>query len=198
MNKSNEKSAPKLTGSIILEHSVEDFLNVCEESLETRTYLVKTTLPTVVMALDGLLKELSNRNINLNIIRKKNDIDSVEKDQPNPIFDSLNWLAQFLFRNNPSHSNIHESDYFQRAKIVCGKLEERIEQLNAEKETRRLAKELAENAEKERIEKERIARLAQIQAQYLELFSASFKIWIQSLWRKDPGELYNFEIVTRC
>jgi glutamyl/glutaminyl-tRNA synthetase len=198
MNKSNEEGAPKLTGSIILEHSVEDFLNVCEESLETRTYLVKTTLPTVVMALDGLLKELSNRNINLNIIRKKNDIDSGEKDQPNPIFDSLNWLAQFLFRNNPSHSNIHESDYFHRAKIVCGKLEERIEQLNAEKETIRIARELAEIAEKERIEKERIARLAQIQAQYLELFATSFKIWIQSLWRKDPGELYNFEIVTRC
>ena len=72
-----------------------DFLSVDEVSLESRTYLVKTTLPSVVVALEQLMKEMKSREIPLNSTKqvlKRPDL--VQRDKPNTTFDSINWLGK--------------------------------------------------------------------------------------------------------
>ena len=72
-----------------------DFLSVDEVSLESRTYLVKTTLPSVVIALDQLLKEMKYRNIAFNSTKQALEHpDVLQKDKPNTKFDSINWLGK--------------------------------------------------------------------------------------------------------
>lgn len=72
----------------------DEFLDVDEVSLESRAYLVKTTLPSVVVGLEQLIHEMKIRDIPL-IARKQilKHPDQVQKDKPNSTFDSLNWLG---------------------------------------------------------------------------------------------------------
>jgi ABC-type nitrate/sulfonate/bicarbonate transport system substrate-binding protein len=100
-----------------------------------------------------------------------------------------------LYRNNPLHSTGVQTEYVKKSEEITVKLEARIKRIAEEKEAKRLAEELAARLEKERLEKQRVARLTERKQQYSELLTFSFKIWIQSLWRKDPGALYLTEIV---
>ncbi|KAJ3259794.1 EF-hand calcium-binding domain-containing protein 5 [Boothiomyces macroporosus] len=135
--------------------------NVTEDGLETRAYLLTTTLPTVIYALEQLLKEMQKRNLSYEstkyLLVKK---DALETDKPAEKFDCLNWLD-----------------------------------LKAEKEAKRLAEIEARRLRREQEEKERLARIAETKAQYTDFLSLSFKLWINSLWRKSPGELFRHEIV---
>jgi hypothetical protein len=72
-----------------------DFLSVEEVSLESRAYLVKTTLPSVVVALEQLMKEVKSREIPLNSTKQVlKPPDLVQRDKPNTSFDSINWLGK--------------------------------------------------------------------------------------------------------
>jgi hypothetical protein len=75
-----------------------DFLAVDELSLESRTYLVKTTLPTVVIALEKLMKEMKTRNIPMDSRKQLlGKSDAIQHDKPVPVFDTINWLGNILF-----------------------------------------------------------------------------------------------------
>jgi hypothetical protein len=93
VNQPNKSSQSDIKDrNIAISHVTDDFLNVTEESLETRAYMMKTTIPTVVMALEDLMKEMKNRDLEMQGIRTKNP-DKSQKDMPNSSFDSLNWLG---------------------------------------------------------------------------------------------------------
>ena len=82
-----------------------------------------------------------------------------------------------------------------RVSEVATVLENRIVEIAADKERKRVAAEISLMLERERIDKERLARLAKQQAKYSDLLSVSFKLWVDSLWRKEPGNIFKFEIV---
>ena len=72
-----------------------DFLSVDEISLEARAYLVKTTLPSVVIALEQLLKEMKCRNIPFTATKQALEHpDVIQKDKPITKFDAINWLGK--------------------------------------------------------------------------------------------------------
>ncbi|KAJ3315402.1 EF-hand calcium-binding domain-containing protein 5 [Boothiomyces sp. JEL0838] len=170
--------------------------NVTEDGLETRAYLLTTTLPTVIYALEQLLKEMQKRNLSYEstkyLLVKR---DALETDKPAEKFDCLNWLAQYLFRNNPIYSYRNAGHYFTRLEEISSTLNQRIIDLKAEKEAKRLAEIEARRLRREQEEKERLARIAETKAQYTDFLSLSFKLWINSLWRKSPGELFRHEII---
>ncbi|KAJ3324094.1 EF-hand calcium-binding domain-containing protein 5 [Boothiomyces sp. JEL0866] len=177
--------------------------NVTEDGLETRAYLITTTLPTVIYALEQLLKEMQTRKLSYEstkyLLVKKDDL---ETDKPAESFDCLNWLgrlennlAQYLFRNNPIYTFKNPVNYFARLEEISANLNQRIVDLKAEKESKRLAEKEARRLRREQEEKERLARIAETKAQYTDFLSLSFKLWINSLWRKSPGELFRQEII---
>jgi hypothetical protein len=72
------------TEAIVIQSLTRDFLDVPDTSLEVRSYLVDTTIPIVVMALDNLLREAEKRGLVEGDI--KTDVDR-------PKFDAINWLG---------------------------------------------------------------------------------------------------------
>ena len=78
---------------------------------------------------------------------------------------------------------------------VAVALEERIKEIAAEKERKRIAAELSIVMERERLKKERLLRLANQEAQFSDILSSSFQLWVKSLWRKEPANIFKFEMV---
>ena len=84
----------------------DDFLKVQEVGLEERYYLVKTTLPSLVVSLEKLLKEMMRRNIHLESAKDEQDIPpAAESDVPKPNFDSINWLGNLFNSSSRFISN---------------------------------------------------------------------------------------------
>lgn len=74
------------TQDIAIYSMAQDFLDVSDAGLEFRAYLVESTLPTVVVALDKLLREVERRGL----------LDGEHVDaNDRPKFDPINWLGMF-------------------------------------------------------------------------------------------------------
>ncbi|KAJ3371792.1 hypothetical protein HDU91_004937 [Kappamyces sp. JEL0680] len=175
----------------------DEFLAVDELSIESRSYLVKTTLPSVVVALEQLIQEMKTHDIPLNgRVEVLKSLDQTRKEPPVRKFDSINWLAQKLMRNGDSTAcSTHGTLYLERVAQVATELEGRIKEIAADKERKKIAAEISLMLEKERLVKERKARLLEKRAQFTEYLDLSFNLWMESLWRKNPGDLYRTEIV---
>jgi hypothetical protein len=72
------------TQAMVIQSLTREFLDVPEKSLEVRSYLVDKTIPTVVLALDNLLREVEKRGL-------LKGSQNVEGDRPK--FDAINWLG---------------------------------------------------------------------------------------------------------
>ena len=77
------------TNTLALEALANDFLDVAESGIEFRTFLVGTTLPTLVEAIDKLLREVDRRGL----LSKSDKIGINHDVKP---FDPINWIAQYL------------------------------------------------------------------------------------------------------
>lgn len=88
----------------------KEWLDQQKASLDTRSYLVENVLPTLVIGLEKLLTEVTSRNL----------VDSAE---PQDDFNPINFIAQYLMRNNPQYSNFAESHpYCKTMKQVSDEL----------------------------------------------------------------------------
>lgn len=189
--------------SLAINHIADEFLNVDEKNIETRTYMMKSTLPTVVIALENLLKEMQKRNLAFDSIKSNIDVmNELEIDKPCASFDSLNFLghfeltiAQFLYRHNPRYSDQPRSLYESRSNEIGVILEQRIKDMAAAREAKRISDLIAKKMEAEKLEQKRQAQLAEKKRQFTEFMALSFKLWIQSLCRKESGNIFRSEIV---
>ena len=123
-----------------------EWLDEVDAPLDVRYYLVETLLPTLVMGLEKLLREASQKNV-------------LDEDVTSPTaFNPINYLAQYLMRNNPRFSNFSEASRYNRSmRLVQQELKERAYELTtnraakiaAEVERRRLAVEAEEKRKHE-------------------------------------------------
>ena len=85
---SRERSAAA-TRQVPVELLAREWL--CERGLEERRYLVESVLPSLVVALERLLTDVTSRGLE-GSVERHND------------FNPINTLAQHLMRSNPSHN----------------------------------------------------------------------------------------------
>ncbi|KAL3858381.1 hypothetical protein ACJMK2_012972 [Sinanodonta woodiana] len=163
LSKISRQEARKLARKIPIEILAKEWLSDTEATLDVRAYLVDRVLPTLILGVEKLLNEADQRELT--------------KDggpNRNPNFNPINFLAQYLMRNNPKYSNFSEASSYVRG------LREVSEELKNEMfnmEDNRLARIKAE-AKRRREERERLEMLRQRELEMREdLFLKQFSEW---------------------
>ncbi|KAJ3186487.1 EF-hand calcium-binding domain-containing protein 5 [Gaertneriomyces sp. JEL0708] len=195
-----------------------DFLNVPDLSLDLRAYMVETTLPTLIFALEKLLREVEKKHLlgdgsdsggstlpaSRNAPTEKLTDQGIgtglatQLDKPVEQFDCINWLAQFLYRNNPRFSNFadaNSSPYLQSMQTATAQLKERLFEVEATQRAKRRAEELQRRQAEERAERLREAQEAERVRGFRELLGTAFRKWVGRLWRPANGTVSHNELL---
>lgn len=97
----NREEALSINRRVPLKLLALDWFNSTDPSTETRAYLIENFLPILVLGCEKLLKEADAKKL-------------VEKNQADHNFNPINYLAQFLLRNNPKYNNQNETSAYVR------------------------------------------------------------------------------------
>jgi hypothetical protein len=179
----------------------QEFLTNDNVDLETRAYLLESVFPILCVSLEKLLIEIDRRKI-IEMDEKPSEFivershNAIPKDVP---FDSINWLAQYLYRNNPKYSNysdITSTPYLKSIKSVMTTLKAKLYEMDINKKALERADELARKREEERQQKIREALYIEKKKTYTNLLKSLYDQWVDKLWRKENNiYLTNFEII---
>lgn len=119
----------------------KDWLNDNEITSEVRIYLLENLLPTLILGVEKLLSEVEKRDLALS-------------EGFCPTFNPIDFLAQFLMRNNPRFSNFAEASPYAKGirkvvedlkKEVFSLEDNKLAKLKAEAKKRREAREKEEH-----------------------------------------------------
>ncbi|KAL8619155.1 hypothetical protein ACOMHN_019427 [Nucella lapillus] len=145
--KTSKEMARKIARKIPIELLAKDWLSDSDASIEMRAYMVDKVMPTLILGVEKLLNAVDERGL----------ADPEAKGGYDPNFNPLNFLAQYLFRNNPRFSNFSEaSPYVHGLRQIAEELKAQLFDM----EDNRLARIKAE-AKRKREERELQARLRQ-------------------------------------
>ncbi|KAL7752608.1 hypothetical protein RI367_002142 [Sorochytrium milnesiophthora] len=150
---SEDKSVSIAARSISIDTVAHEFLSMpnLDASVEQRAYLVESTLPTVILALEKLLIEVSRGVDDPARVEDARKSFHLQPDNIPLTFDPINWLGQYLYRNNPSYANYSDaSPYISNMQEVAQRLKERLRQLQGERIARLKAQKDLHEQEKER------------------------------------------------
>ncbi|XP_072164460.1 EF-hand calcium-binding domain-containing protein 5-like isoform X2 [Diadema setosum] len=158
--KSIQEEKQKLARRIPIDALAVEWLNKNEMTVDARAYLLDKLLPTLIMGIEKLLMEAERRDL-------------TEKNAADPNFNPLNFLAQYLMRNNPRYSNFPEaSPYIRGLQEVTDELKQfvfsfednRLARVKAETRRKREEIERTENLKT----REKSRRSAQIRKHYTD------------------------------
>ncbi|KAF6030150.1 hypothetical protein EB796_011528 [Bugula neritina] len=138
--RASKEKAQKLARKIPTEMLAREWMNDNEVTLDARAFLVENILPTLILGVEKLLMEADK-------------LELANKTESDPNFNPINYLAQYLMRNNPRYSNLSEaSPYVKSLREVGEALKAQIFEL----EDNKLAK-IKNEARRKREERERLA-----------------------------------------
>ncbi|KAJ7387227.1 hypothetical protein OS493_004201 [Desmophyllum pertusum] len=127
--------------TVPLDVLARDWLNDNDLTSDVRVYLVENLLPTLILGVEKLLNEVEKR-----------DLSDSEGFCPN--FNPIDYLAQFLMRNNPRYSNFAEASPYAKGirkvvedlkKEVFSMEDNKLAKLKADAKKRREAREKEEH-----------------------------------------------------
>ncbi|KAK3085117.1 hypothetical protein FSP39_024683 [Pinctada imbricata] len=161
MVKASKDDAKKVARKIPIEVLAKDWLNENEATLEVRAYLVDKVLPTLILGVEKLLTEADKLGL-------------TEENEADANFNPINYLAQYLMRNNPRYSNFSEaSPYVRGLREVSEELKRQLFNI----EDNRLARIKAE-AKRRREERERQEQMRlEERNRREEAFGKQFEEW---------------------
>lgn len=145
MREARRKLSPeerKAANKVSLEVLADEWLTQQKASLEMRYYLVENLLPTLVVGLEKLLTEVTSRNL-------------VATTEQQPDFNPVNFIAQYLMRNNPRYSNFAEAHPYCKSMKQVAKELKRLAYSVEEHKLAELKAKSMERCEVRRIEEER-------------------------------------------
>ncbi|XP_030847375.1 EF-hand calcium-binding domain-containing protein 5 isoform X5 [Strongylocentrotus purpuratus] len=155
----------KLARRIPIDALAVEWLNRNELTVDARAYLLEKLLPTLILGTEKLLIEAERRDL-------------TEKNEADPNFNPLNYLAQYLMRNNPRYSNFPEaSPYIRGMQEVTDELKQYVFSF----EDNRLARVKAETRRK----REQMERTEALQTQEKSRRSAHIRRQYKD-WLLDP------------
>ncbi|XP_033627840.1 EF-hand calcium-binding domain-containing protein 5-like isoform X1 [Asterias rubens] len=132
----------RLARRIPIDSLAMEWLNENNVTVDARAYLLDKLLPTLILGIEKLLLEAEKKGL-------------TEKNEASPNFNPVNFLAQYLMRNNPRYSNFPEaSPYIRGLREVTEELKKYVFSF----EDNRLAK-IKADARRRREEQERQAGL---------------------------------------
>ncbi|XP_077995490.1 EF-hand calcium-binding domain-containing protein 5-like [Glandiceps talaboti] len=104
----------KLARRVPIDVLARDWLNDYEATVEVRAYLLEKLLPVLIMGVEKLLREVDRREL-------------ADKEAPDSNFNPINFLGQYLMRNNPRYSNFPEaSPYIRGLQDVTDELKKEV------------------------------------------------------------------------
>lgn len=102
--KLSKENARKILRKIPIELLARDWLNDSKATVDIRAYMVDNVFPTLILGVEKLLTEVDSRQL------ASDEINGGY----NPNFNPVNYLAQYLMRNNPRYSNFSEASPYVR------------------------------------------------------------------------------------
>ncbi|CAH1233917.1 EFCAB5 [Branchiostoma lanceolatum] len=159
----SREEAQRLASKVPIDVLTRDWLNDDKVTIDVRCYMVDKLLPTLILGVEKLLLEVERRGLE--------QTEGVTRD-----FNPINYLAQYLMRNNPRYSNFAEaSPYFRGMQEVSEQLKREVMSY----QDTRLARVKAE-ARRKREEREMSERLRQLEStRRVESLKAQFHHWIR-------------------
>lgn len=114
LNHASKDRAFKLTRQIPIQLLAREWFYQIDSSTEMRAYLIENFLPILVLGCERVLNEAQSRNL-------------VEQNRKHDDFNPINFLAQFLMRNNPKFNNHNEnSPYVKTMRELYEELKEQM------------------------------------------------------------------------
>ncbi|CAL1545028.1 unnamed protein product [Lymnaea stagnalis] len=140
----SKEAAREIIRKIPVELLAKEWLSKEDATVDMRAYLVDHVLPTLILGVERLLREVDEKGLSAT-------------NRFEPEFNPINFLAQYLMRNNPRFSNFAEASPYVRG---LREVSEEIKQELFTFEDNRLARIKAESRRK-RLEREKVEQALQ-------------------------------------